>query len=82
MGEETILNHFKPPLPFPASQFRENKIVGCLQLPRTPLGAVKINPVFPILTGNTDTNEDESLCGQRGGATTMEGPGKAAGKTP
>jgi len=59
-------NHFKPSLPFPASCFTENKTARRLWLPTAPLGAVKINPALPVLKGNTDTNGDRSLRGQKG----------------
>lgn len=58
-------NHFKPSPPFPASQFIGKKTARCLQLPTAPLGAVKINPAFPVLGGNTDTNGDQASGGQR-----------------
>lgn len=78
-GEETILNH---PCHFLPPSLEKKKTAGCLQLPTAPLGAVKINPAFPILKGNTDTNENKSLCGQRGVQQPWKGRGRQLVRPP
>lgn len=47
--------------PTAISWFMDKMTVRHLQLQTAPLGAVKIYPAFPVLKGNTHTNEDQCL---------------------